>query len=221
MIFDSDEDFDSRRRRVVERLSREGSIKSESVEEAMLSVKRENFMPSSYEDKSYDPHNPYPIPGKNASISALDTYALFYEELDLGLGENFLEVGSGSGYGSALAKEIVGDEGDVITLEIDKNTYKFAKNNLRNYEIEIIRKDGRRGYEENSPYDKIAITAATSEIPDPLREQLKEGGKIIAPVNRRTIGQKLTLFEKTNSELKSKPITGVRYVKLQKKNIKK
>lgn len=216
MFFSDDKDFNDQRREMVNRLESMGSISDERIKQAFLSVKRENFMDSKYKSSSYHPHNPYPIPGKQATISAPDTYALFYESLELEEGDNFLEIGSGSGYGAALAKEIVGSTGKVTTIEMDDNTFKFAKENLREYDVDLINKDGRRGYKENAPYDKIAVTAATERIPDPLKNQLKENGKIIAPIGPSQWSQVLTLYEKRDNDLKSESLTGVRYVKLRK-----
>lgn len=100
-------------------------------------------------------------------------------------GHKFLEVGLGSGYGTALAREIVGHEGFVVSIEIDPLTFEFARKNLENLgyrDIILVKGDGGLGYPEMSPYDRICITAACVEIPPPLIEQLRTGGRLIAPV---------------------------------------
>lgn len=193
-------------------------IGSERLKEAMLKVEREKFMKAGYKSMAYDPFTPYPIPGRNATISAPNTYPLFYEALDLKEGDKFLELGTGSGYGAALAKEIVGEEGKVYTIEIDEETYRFAEGNLKNagYEnrIKIIKDDGSKGYPPEAPYDKISVTAAVLEIPEPLIKQLKKGGKLVAP-EESFYFQDLVLLKKED-EIKKKRITTVRYVPLQK-----
>lgn len=205
-----------KRERMVEELLEKGPLedKDKDLKEAMREVQRENFVPWGKKKWSYNPSSALRIPGENATISAPEIYAVAYRNLDLEEGDNFLEIGTGSGYGAALAKEIVGEKGEVTSIEIDEETYEFAKDNLEGYDVDVIPKNGREGYEEKAPYDEISITGAVSEIPDPLREQLKEEGKLVAPV-KRTFGQKLVLYEKEGKEMKRKNLLSVKYVPLR------
>ncbi len=95
----------------------------------MRKVPREDFIPFLYRDYAYQ-EVPLPLPGRNATISCPHSYPLFSEALGLDTRHRFLEVGLGSGYGAALAREIVGDLGLVVSLEIDPVTFAFARRNL-------------------------------------------------------------------------------------------
>jgi protein-L-isoaspartate(D-aspartate) O-methyltransferase len=116
-----------------------------------------------------------PLPGTAASISCPHSYPLFYEPLGLGLGHRFLEIGTGSGYGAAVAREVVGDGGQVTSIEIDPLTYAFARQNLERTgyaDIVLVLGDGGLEYTPRAPYDRIAVTAACAEIAPPLVAQL-------------------------------------------------
>jgi hypothetical protein len=95
----------------------------------MLTVRREDFIPSRYRDHAYE-EIPLPLPGERATISCPHSYPLFYEPLALGAGHRFLEVGAGSAYGTSLAREVVGREGLVVAIDIDATTLAFARENL-------------------------------------------------------------------------------------------
>jgi protein-L-isoaspartate(D-aspartate) O-methyltransferase len=193
-----------------------GFLRSERIKDAMLKVPREDFILPSYRDYAYL-EVPLPLPGENATISCPHSYPLFYEPLGLDKGHKFLEVGLGSGYGTALAREVVGLEGLVVSIEIDPLTFEFAKENLNNagyHDIVLIKGDGGLGYLEMSPYDRICITAACTELPSPLMEQLKIGGKLIAPITEYGV-QNLVLFEKEEKEITRKVICEVLYVSLR------
>jgi protein-L-isoaspartate(D-aspartate) O-methyltransferase len=185
----------------------------------MLKVPREEYIPEKYVSDSYKEKH-FKIPGNGwQTISSPSTYPLFYENLELALGDKILEIGTGSGYGAALARELVGKEGKVITIEINKETYNFAKNNLKRagyHDIEIIFGDGTEGYDKEAPYDKICITAACPEIPQSLINQLNTPGKLVAPIGppKYILGQDLILLEKNNGEIKRKKLSKVLHVPL-------
>ncbi len=186
------------------------------LKNAMLKVPREDFAPLFYRDYAYL-EVPLPLPGENATISCPHSYPLFYEPLGLDRGQRFLEVGLGSGYGTALAREVVGNEGLVVSIEIDPVTFEFAKRNLGNagyHDIVLIKGDGGLGYPEMSPYDRICITAACSEVPLPLIEQLTIGGKLITPKIENEI-QNLILLEKEKKVVRRRVVCEVLYVHLK------
>lgn len=155
--------------------------------DAMRRVPRELFMPERHRDESYA-DNAYPIPpfpNKDQTISAPYTYPLFYRPLELEKGDRFLEIGTGSGYGAALAKEIVGNEGKVVTIEINPTTCRFGRKNLRKAgynDILVIEGDGSTGFSEEAPYDKICMTASSPSFPEPLKEQLATPGRMTGPI---------------------------------------
>ncbi|MEW5761254.1 MAG: protein-L-isoaspartate O-methyltransferase [Candidatus Thermoplasmatota archaeon] len=198
------EEFSEERKQKVKQLIEQGILKSRPLVEAMLKVPREEFIQEMYKDYAYFGKDiwhevPLPIPGEEATISCPHSYPLFYEALGLKENDYFLEVGTGSGYGAVLAREVVGDNGKVVTIEIDKITYEFAQKNIKRLgynDILLVHGDGGFGYEKEAPYDKICITAACSKIPEPLFLQLKKGGRLIAPVLENNSFQELILFEK-------------------------
>jgi protein-L-isoaspartate(D-aspartate) O-methyltransferase len=132
-------------------------------------------------------------------------------------GHRFLEVGLGSGYGAAVAREIVGADGLVVSVEIDPATFAFGRKNLANAgydDIVLVKGDGGHGYPEMSPYQGISLTAACMEIPHPLIEQLTIGGRVIAPVVEGDT-QELVLSEKRVTGIGRRVICEVLYVSLR------
>lgn len=199
-------------------LVEEGFLRSRTIIEAMVKVPREDFIPEEYRDYAYL-EVPLPIPGRESTISCPHSYPLFYEALRLDRGDTFLEVGTGSGYGAALAYEVVGASGRVVTIEIDEETYRFARDNLARLgyiDIVVILGDGSIGYPPLAPYDKIAVTASCPKIPDPLVQQLRPGGRLIAPVGSPAYPQDLILLEKMlDGSTSSKKIDEVLYIPLR------
>jgi protein-L-isoaspartate(D-aspartate) O-methyltransferase len=211
-------EFLKEREEKVQWLIGEGLLRSDRIIKAMLKVPREDFIPELYRDYAYL-EVPFPLPGREATISCPHSYPLFYEALELKEGDKFLEVGAGSGYGAALASEIVGSSGKVITIEIDKETCNFAKYNLKKLgyaDVLVVCNDGSSGHTPEEPYDKICITATCPKIPSPLIQQLKPQGALIAPVGSPESAQDLILVQKDKNKLiKKKFIEKVLYVPLK------
>lgn len=200
----------------VEWLVREGYLRSERIKLAMLKVPREDFIPNSYRDYAYL-EVPLPLPGERATISCPHSYPLFYEALGLDRGHRFMEVGLGSGYGAALAREIVGPEGLVVSVEIDPATLAFGRENLERAgyrDVVLVEGDGGQGYPDLSPYDRIAVTCACPGMPPPLVEQLATGGSLVAPLFEHGI-QNLVLVERVVGGLRRRVLGEVRYVSLR------
>ena len=213
----SSEQFAKERAEKVRWLTHKGFLQSERIEQALIKIPRESFIPTNYRDYAYL-EVPLPLPGEQATISCPHSYPLFYEPLGLDTGHRFLEIGLGSGYGAAVAKEVVGAKGLVVTMEIDPLTYEFAVNNLKKAgyaDVVMVKGDGNRGYPELSPYDRIAVTAACTDIPPPLIEQLNIGGRLIAPVLREDGTQDLVLIDKTAGGIQKEVICQVLYVRLK------
>lgn len=209
-------EFEQERITKVKWLVRYGYLRSERIKQALLKVPREDFIPRDYRDYAYL-EVPLPLPGENATISCPHSYPLFYEPLGVDKGHKFLEVGLGSGYGAAIAREIVGPDGLVVAVEIDRLTFDFAKRNLANAnytDIVLVREDEGLGYQELAPYDRISVTAACMEIPPPLIAQLNVGGRLIAPVLVNGI-QELVLLEKRSRGIERRVICEVLYVSLR------
>jgi len=198
-------DFYIERKQLVERLKREGIIRSKKVEKAFLTVPRELFVPEHYREYAYM-DSPLPI-GYGQTISAPHMVALMTELLNLDEGMKVLEVGTGSGYQAAIIAEIVApkdskEPGRVITIERLPELAEFAKRNLDKAgysdRIVVIVGDGTLGYPPEAPYDRIIVTAGAPDIPKPLVEQLKPGGRMVIPVGDKYM-QYLYIVDKTPS----------------------
>ena len=210
------EQFRTEREQKVGQLIAEGLLRSERIRSALLAVPREDFIPPRYRDYAYQ-EVPLPLPGARATISCPHSYPLFYEPLGLDAGHRFMEIGLGSGYGAAVAREVVGPTGLVVSIEIDPVTYAFGKANLERAgytDVLVVLGDGGLGYSECAPYDRICITAACGEVPAPLLEQLRVGGKLIAPIEEQGL-QNLTLLEKGERDISRQTICEVLYIPLR------
>jgi len=167
-----------------------------NVESAFRNIPRHEFIPSSELDRAYY-NEPLPIM-KNQTISQPGVVSRMSEWLDVKDGQNILEIGTGSGWQTAILSYLVGS-GTVYSIEIHPELEKFARKNLEKFyldNVNVILGDGSMGYPEAAPYDRIIITAACTEIPLPLLDQLSNDGLIIAPVGDTS--QSLILLKKTS-----------------------
>ena len=156
---------------------------NESELKAFKDVDREDFVPQGIKDRAYE-DIPLPIL-RGKTISQPTTVMMMTHALELKEGETVFEIGTGSGYQSAIIAKIVGPKGKVITTEVIPELVSFAKQNLAKAginNVEVYEDDGSKGMKEKAPFDKIIITAACKEFPKPLLEQLKPEGIIIGPV---------------------------------------
>ncbi len=176
-----------------------GWIISESVKEAFLAVDRALFVPPRAESSAYY-DSPLPI-GHGQTISAPSVVAFMLEKLEIKKGMKVLELGTGSGYNTALISRLVGTRGKVFSLDIVPEVTEFAKKNLKKYKnIELITVDGSCGYDKKAPFDRIMVTAAMPNIENhPLIKQLKPKGRLIAPVGTRMY-QDLILYSEGKYE---------------------
>jgi protein-L-isoaspartate(D-aspartate) O-methyltransferase len=221
MVEDS-ESFREKRRELVQHLINRKVLTKRSVIDAMLKVPRHKFLPKEAISSAYI-DSPISI-GLGQTISAPHMNAMMCEYLDLKKGEKVLEIGTGSGYHAALCAELVTgndqeSQGHIYTVERHKKLAERARKNLKEtgYSefVTVIHGDGTLGYAEQAPYDKILVTAASpKKIPQPLKEQLKEGGIICIPAGSRQFGQNLYIIQKQGNEYKVDKITGVRFVSL-------
>ena len=147
---------------------------------AMRKVPRHLFVPLALVGQAYDDH-PLPI-GHEQTISQPYIVAFMTEALGLHGGENVLEVGTGSGYQAAVLAEIAAR---VYTIEIVAPLAEEARERLKRLgyrNVEVRAGDGYLGWPEKAPFDAIMVTAAAPRIPEPLKQQLKEGGRLVIPV---------------------------------------
>ncbi|MCK9274128.1 MAG: protein-L-isoaspartate(D-aspartate) O-methyltransferase [Syntrophales bacterium] len=186
-------------------------ILDEGVLRAMSSVPRERFVDKAMERHAYE-DGPLPI-GKGQTISQPYVVALMTEALDLTGNEKILEVGTGSGYQTAILAELAHT---VYTVERLESLLERAKKILKelgytNVLYKIF--NGSLGWNENAPYDGIIVTAGAPGIPEPLIEQLVEGGRLIIPIGNR-FGQELIKIKKTGGRLRERTLGSVKFVSL-------
>ena len=176
------------------------------VESAIRKIPRHEFMPTLLKEEAYE-DIPLAIM-KDQTISQPSVVSRMTEWLDIREGQKVLEIGSGSGWQTAILSYLVG-HGKVYSIEIHPELAEFAKKNLDKIGItnaDIILGDGSLGFPEESPFDRIIITAACKKIPEQLLEQLSTEGLLIAPVGE--FPQSLVLLKKTPDgivEIKNQP----------------
>ena len=151
--------------------------------EAFMSVPREMFVAP---DLFHQAYLDRPLPTiRGQSLSQPTTVMLMTHALEVQEGQKILEVGSGVGYQASLLGKLVGEKGKVITTEILPELVQMSRENFKKLgldQVSIQEADGAYGVQEEAPFDRIIITAACPKIPEPLLEQLKDGGIIVAPV---------------------------------------
>jgi protein-L-isoaspartate(D-aspartate) O-methyltransferase len=199
------------RRRMVEREIIGRGIDDQRVINAMLKVPRHLFIPEEHMHYSY--YNlPVPI-GYGQTISSPFIVALMTQELELKSTDRVLEVGTGSGYQAAILAEIASE---VYTVEIIEPLAKLAEKRLKELKYDnvvVVLGDGFWGLEEYSPYDKIIVTCAPEEIPDPLVDQLGDRGIMIIPVGPAGF-QYLIKVTKEGDSVNIEEVTPVSFVPL-------
>jgi protein-L-isoaspartate(D-aspartate) O-methyltransferase len=181
------------------------------VLEAMGRVPREKFIPEAFRENAYD-DRPLPI-GEDQTISQPYIVAVMLQHLALQATDRVLEVGTGSGYATALLSLLCAE---VFSVERHAPLAASAEKALRDLgcrNVTIRIGDGRRGWREHAPYDAILVSAATAEIPAELFAQLREGGRMMLPVGSPE-GQQLQLICKINGRPDVKIFEGCRFVPL-------
>ena len=193
---------------VQQQLKAEG-IKDERVLAAMAKVPREEFVPADQRAGAYQ-DGPLPI-GYDQTISQPYIVAFMTEQLRPKPGDRVLEIGSGSGYQAAILAELVTE---VYTIEIVEPLAKAAEATLQRLgykNVHLKVGDGYKGWPEEAPFDAIIVTCAPDKVPQPLVDQLKDGGRMVIPVGER-FAQQLYLLEKKNGQLKESVTLPVRFV---------
>jgi protein-L-isoaspartate(D-aspartate) O-methyltransferase len=179
--------YEAQRQHMVQHQLRARGIKDERVLAAMGKVPRHKFLPEELAPAAYE-DRALPI-GYGQTISQPYMVAVMLEMLDVHSNHKVLEVGAGSGYQAALLAELGKDVYAIEIVEPLARRAQLVLNELGYSNIRLIVGDGTLGYEPEAPYDRIIVAAACPEIPLPLIDQLKETGRIVAPVGRRGIQQ--------------------------------
>ncbi|MGQ9664943.1 MAG: protein-L-isoaspartate(D-aspartate) O-methyltransferase [bacterium] len=203
--------YESVRKQMVEEQVIARGIKDKNVIDAMLKVARHKFVPKEYEKYAYT-DGPLPI-GEGQTISQPYIVALMTEMLELKGEEKVLEIGTGSGYQAAILSLIAKE---VYTIEIIPALAKSAQQRLESLgykNVYVKSGDGFLGWPESAPFDGIIITCAAPRVPEPLIEQLAEGGRLVMPEGDEW--QMLVLYKKVNGQLKKTEFIPVRFVPMK------
>ncbi len=192
--------FKEQRERLCRSLLRKG-ITNNKVLNAINNVPRHMFMQTHLQSKSYQ-DNAFPIE-KNQTISQPYTVAFQTQLLDINKGDKVLEIGTGSGYQTAVLVEA---GAEVFSVERIQQLHDKAKKTLDelNYKANLFFGDGNNGLPEFMPFDKILITAATPVIPEKLLHQLSDGGILVAPVGDKKMQKMITVVKTDNNSFEKK-----------------
>jgi protein-L-isoaspartate(D-aspartate) O-methyltransferase len=185
-------------------------IGDKRVLDVMGRVPRHLFVPPGVRDQAY---RDYPLPiEEGQTISQPYIVALMTQTAALRGGERVLEVGTGSGYQAAV---LAGLADRVYSVEISRPLALQAARRLREQgflNVEVRWGDGYLGWEEKAPFDAVLVTCAARHLPPALFQQLKEGGRIVIPLEKAGSGQMLTLVEKREGKPRITPLIDVRFV---------
>lgn len=204
-------DYELARNRMVEQQIIARGISDPLVIKAMKKVPRHLFVDEGLRSRAYDD---YPLPiAYGQTISQPYIVALMTEALKLKGKEKVLEIGTGSGYQSAVLAEIVDTVYSVERIPGLAKKSREILDSLGYYNVIIKVGDGTYGWKDKAPFDAILVTAAAPSVPEPLIEQLKEGGRLIVPVGD-IFSQELVLVKKEGGRVKQSSYGGVRFVKL-------
>ena len=201
-------DYDASRKQMVEHQIISRGVKDDRVLAAMLKVPRHLFVGEDLQNLAYS-DQPLPI-GEEQTVSQPYMVALMTELLRLKGDEKVLEIGTGSGYQTAVLAELAGE---VYTVEIVESLAQKAQRLLEDLgyrNIHFKTGDGYFGWEEHAPFDEIIVTCGPDQAPQPLVDQLAEGGSLVIPVG--SMYQILTILEKTKGKLQKRKSISCRFV---------
>jgi protein-L-isoaspartate(D-aspartate) O-methyltransferase len=202
-------DLANERQQMVQQQLMSRGVHDARVLGAMAKVPREEFVPPEVRAASYT-DQPLPI-GYGQTISQPFIVAFMTEQLRPSPKDHVLEIGTGSGYQAAILAELVGE---VYSIEIVEPLAKTAEATLQRLgykNVHVKAGDGYKGWPEAAPFDAIIVTCAPEHVPQPLTDQLKEGGRMVIPVGPTGL-QELYLLEKENGQLRQRAVEAVRFV---------
>jgi len=184
---------------LIESLIKEGWLKSQKIIDAFKEIKRVDFLPEDLKN-SAELNTALPI-GFGQTISQPLVVAFMIEQLNPEEGDKVLDIGSGSGWTTALLSHIVGSKGKVIAIELVPELKEFGEKNVSKYNFvdkgiaEFICTDGSKGYDKEAPFDRILASASAQRLPMAWKEELRVGGRIVTP-----IGSSIWVFIKKSKD---------------------
>ncbi|MBM4295309.1 MAG: protein-L-isoaspartate(D-aspartate) O-methyltransferase [Deltaproteobacteria bacterium] len=207
----TEDKFDAVRRDMVETQIRRRGVADPRVLAAMSQVPRHKFVPSHIWDQAY---NDYPLPiGEDQTISQPYIVALMTQTLEVKETDKVLEIGTGSGYQTAILAKLAAQVYSIERIASLEAKAQKVLEELGYANVHIKVGDGTLGWPEEAPFDAIMVTAGAPQVPRPLTEQLALGGRLIIPVGDQW-SQTLTLMRKTKEGLKTEYHGGCRFVRL-------
>jgi len=212
-------DYAARREAMVKHTIEARGVRDKRVLAAMRSVPRHEFCPPRVRRQAYADH-PLPI-GEGQTISQPYIVALMTELLEPKPDHKVLEIGTGSGYQAAVLAGLVKT---VYTIEIVPALAKRAERDLARLDytnVKVLCGDGFKGWPEHAPFDGIIVTCAPEQVPKPLLEQLKLGGRLVIPVGPQWEGQWLKVLTKKAQGLESRQVIPVRFVPMTGQTLKR
>jgi protein-L-isoaspartate(D-aspartate) O-methyltransferase len=187
----------SLRQRMVDSQLRARGISDQRVLDAMTRVPRHEFVPERYRDQAYEDH-PLPI-GEDQTISQPYIVVVMLQALKLSSTDNVLEIGTGSGYVTALLAQLTAQVTSMERHPVLADAAREVLDNMGYKNVRVVAGDGTRGFPEAAPYDAILVSAAAAELPSTLVSQLAEGGRMIIPIGGAE-AQQLQYIEKLNGQ---------------------
>jgi len=208
-MFEFNYKFDSQKK-LTEYLIKTDALKTSAIIDAFNKIDRKNFVDLSLINRAHE-NNALPI-GYGQTISQPTTVSIMLEQLQPQKGQSILDIGSGSGWTTALLSEIVGKKGHVIGLELISDLVKFGQQNINKYDFpqtKIIKANQQIGL-PNQQFDRILVSATSEILPYELLDQIKPGGIMVIPIQHSII----VVSKDTNNQITKKEIPGFVFVPL-------
>jgi len=196
---------------LIQHLIKKGVLKTKHIIEAFQKIDRKNFILDTYINDCYA-DRPLPILG-DQTISQPTTVAIMLELLQPQKGNKILDVGTGSGWTTALLSYIVGDAGDVSGVELQNELVQYGQDNLKKYSFphaSITKAEATLGLIKHAPFNKILVSAASNDVPDELINQLKNNGTMVIPVKNDMV----VIFKNSKGHIHTQKIWGFSFVPL-------
>lgn len=204
--------FYSLRKRMVDEQIKQRGIKDQKVLDAIIKIPRHIFIPESEIENAYED---YPLPiGEGQTISQPYIVALMTSLLELKESDIVLEIGTGSGYQTAILSQIAKSVFTIERIKVLKEKAERVINMLNIKNVNFFSGNGWNGLKEYSPFDKIIVTAAAKSVPEELKKQLKIGGIIVLPVGDFFSQFLYKIIKKDEKIFEKEPIEAVRFVPL-------